>query len=154
MRARPRTELGQLRKETCSDLVCVCVCVCVCVFHPGAAPSILVILEKALEQQGPGRGRHHRKPKDEANTTEAGVERLLRRRETKSGMLFQLEPFHLYSFFHQKLPFLDFPGDPAVKSPPCNAGDVGSILGWGTKIPQAAEKLSTHTATRELMWCS
>ena len=25
----------------------------------------------------------------------------------------------------------DFPGGPVVKSPPANAGDVGSILGWG-----------------------
>ena len=24
-----------------------------------------------------------------------------------------------------------------VKNPHCNAGDVGSIPGWGTKIPQA-----------------
>ena len=30
---------------------------------------------------------------------------------------------------------LDFPGGPVVKNPPSNAGDVGSILGLGTKIP-------------------
>ena len=29
----------------------------------------------------------------------------------------------------------DFPGGPAVKNPPCNAGDVSSIPGKGTKIP-------------------
>ena len=34
------------------------------------------------------------------------------------------------------------PGCPVVKNPPCNAGDVGSIPGQGTKIPYAAEQLS------------
>ena len=29
----------------------------------------------------------------------------------------------------------DFPGGPVVKNLPCNAGDMGSILGQGTKIP-------------------
>ena len=33
----------------------------------------------------------------------------------------------------------DFPSGPVVKNPPCNAGDMGSIPGWGTKIPQATE---------------
>ena len=33
--------------------------------------------------------------------------------------------------------FLDFPGGPAVKNPPWNARDVGSIPGWETKIPHA-----------------
>ena len=32
----------------------------------------------------------------------------------------------------------DFPGGPEVKSLPGNAGDSGSIPGWGTKIPHAA----------------
>ena len=32
-----------------------------------------------------------------------------------------------------------------VKNPPCNAGDLGSIPGWGTKIPQAMEPLSVCT---------
>ena len=36
----------------------------------------------------------------------------------------------------------DFSGGPMVKNLPCNAGDVGSIPGQGTKIPQAAEQLS------------
>ena len=31
----------------------------------------------------------------------------------------------------------DFPGGPVVESPPCNAGDTGSIPGWGTKIIHA-----------------
>ena len=28
----------------------------------------------------------------------------------------------------------DFPGNPVIKSPSCNAGDVGSIPGWGTEM--------------------
>ena len=44
----------------------------------------------------------------------------------------------------------DFPGGPVVKNPPSNAGDVGLIPGWGTKIPHAAGQLSPHAATTEL----
>ena len=33
-----------------------------------------------------------------------------------------------------------FPGGSAVKNLPCNAGDVGSIPGQGTKIPRATTK--------------
>ena len=36
----------------------------------------------------------------------------------------------------------DFPGGPAVKNPPANAGDMGSIPGLGTKIPHSVGKLS------------
>jgi len=43
----------------------------------------------------------------------------------------------------------DFPGGPGVKNPPCNAGNMGLILGPGTKIPRATEQLSLHTATTE-----
>ena len=43
----------------------------------------------------------------------------------------------------------DFSGGPAVKNPPSNAGDTGSIPGWGTKIPRAMGQLSLHTATTE-----
>ena len=32
---------------------------------------------------------------------------------------------------------MDFPGGPVVKNPPCNAGDMGSIPGQGTKILHA-----------------
>ena len=41
-------------------------------------------------------------------------------------------------------------GGPVVESPPCNAGDSGSIPGQGTKIPHALEQLNPHAATREL----
>ena len=36
-----------------------------------------------------------------------------------------------------------------VKTPPCNAGDLGSISGRETKIPQAAEQLTPHATTTE-----
>ena len=42
--------------------------------------------------------------------------------------------------------FQDFPGGPVVKNPPADVGDSGSIPGWGTKIPYALGKLSSHTA--------
>ena len=40
-----------------------------------------------------------------------------------------------------------FPGNTVVKNPLCNAGDSGSSLGQGTKIPEATEHLSLHTTT-------
>ena len=36
-----------------------------------------------------------------------------------------------------------------VKHPPSSAGDVGSISGWGTKIPHAAGQLSPCATTTE-----
>ena len=36
----------------------------------------------------------------------------------------------------------DFPGGPVVKCLSCDAGDLGLILGQGTKVPQASENLS------------
>ena len=44
----------------------------------------------------------------------------------------------------------DFPGGPAVKNPPSNAGDAGSIPGRGTKIPHATGQLSPRATTTEL----
>ena len=41
----------------------------------------------------------------------------------------------------------DFLGGPVVKNLPCNAGDMGSIPGYGTKIPYAMEQLSFCTKT-------
>ena len=38
----------------------------------------------------------------------------------------------------------DFPGGPGAKTSPSNAGDVGLILGWGTKISQLAAKKPKH----------
>ena len=34
--------------------------------------------------------------------------------------------------------FRDFPGGPVVETSPSNAGGVGSIPGWGAKIPHAS----------------
>ena len=45
----------------------------------------------------------------------------------------------------------DFPGGPVVKNLPLNAGNIGSILGQGTKIPHAAEQISLSATTREFM---
>ena len=52
-----------------------------------------------------------------------------------------------------KAPGRDFPGDPVVKNPPSNAGDVGSIPGQGTKIPRAMGQLSSCTTAREKPMC-
>ena len=43
----------------------------------------------------------------------------------------------------------DFPDGPVVKNPPSNAGEADLILGWGTKIPHAREKLNPLTASSE-----
>ena len=43
----------------------------------------------------------------------------------------------------------DFPGGPVVKNPPYNSGDIGSILGLGTKILHAVEQLSLCATTTE-----
>ena len=45
----------------------------------------------------------------------------------------------------------DFPGGPVVNNPPSNAGDVGSLPGWGTKIPHATGRLNPYAPTTELM---
>ena len=37
-----------------------------------------------------------------------------------------------------------------VESLPSNAGDVGSIPGWGTKIPRAMGQLSPQDAITQL----
>ena len=38
----------------------------------------------------------------------------------------------------------DLTGDPVANTSPSNAGDVGLILGWGTKISQLAAKKPRH----------
>ena len=54
-----------------------------------------------------------------------------------------------HKIVHLKNWWWDFPGGPLVKNLPSNAGEVGSIPGWGTKIPYAAGELSLHTTTTE-----
>ena len=44
-------------------------------------------------------------------------------------------------------PFRDFPGGLVVKNLPSNAGDAGSIPGWGARIPHASEQLSPPATT-------
>ena len=44
----------------------------------------------------------------------------------------------------------DYPSGPVIKNPPCNAGDVGSIPGLGTKMPHAMGQLSPCAVTTEL----
>ena len=41
----------------------------------------------------------------------------------------------------------EFPGGPVVKTPPSNAGGLGSIPGWGTKIPHAIRCSKTNKQT-------
>ena len=56
----------------------------------------------------------------------------------------------IYVFPMNKMNSLQgFPSSPVGKSPPCIAGDTGSILGPGTKIPHAMEQLSPRSTTRE-----
>ena len=43
----------------------------------------------------------------------------------------------------KNLPSRGFPGGPAVKNLPCNAKDMGSIPGRGTKTPRAMEQPSS-----------
>ena len=45
-----------------------------------------------------------------------------------------------------------FPGGPVVKNPPCDAGNMSSIPGRGTKILYAVEQLSPSTTTTELAY--
>ena len=55
--------------------------------------------------------------------------------------------FRIFLFKNMKT--WDFPGGPVVKDLPSNAGDVGSIPGWGTKIPHATGQLSLCATTTE-----
>ena len=41
----------------------------------------------------------------------------------------------------------DVPGAPVVKNLPSNAGGLGSIPGWGTKMPHVRGQLSSRTRT-------
>ena len=45
----------------------------------------------------------------------------------------------------------DFPDGRVVKNLPCKAGDMGSIPGWGTKVPHVAKQLSLCATTTEPM---
>ena len=45
----------------------------------------------------------------------------------------------------------DFPGGPVVKILPSNAGDMGFIPGWGTKIPKISGQPSPSATTTDHM---
>ena len=48
---------------------------------------------------------------------------------------------------------MNFPGDLVVKTLPSNAGGIGSIPGWGAKIPQASPlKIQNIKWARILEW--
>ena len=49
-----------------------------------------------------------------------------------------LSAAQIYTFPLRK-PSGDFPDGQVVKKTPCNAGDMGSVPGWGTRIPHALE---------------
>ena len=44
---------------------------------------------------------------------------------------------------------MGFPGGPVIKNLPGNAGDTGSIPGWGIKTPHALKQLRLHATTIE-----
>ena len=44
----------------------------------------------------------------------------------------------------------DLPSGPVAKNLPCNAGNISSIPGQGTKIPHAVEQLILCATTAEL----
>ena len=56
-------------------------------------------------------------------------------------------PLKSLSFLIYKEGIIVFPGGPVVKNLPCNAKDVGSIPGRGTKIPHTKGELSPCTTT-------
>ena len=74
------------------------------------------------------------------------------KQDLKGSSDFQLIQWH----FREKFKNIykgDFPDGPVVKNLPCNAGDMGSIPGQGTKIPHALEHLSLRAATRARIPC-
>lgn len=48
----------------------------------------------------------------------------------------------IYQVTHSEVSLGDHTCGSVLKNPPCNAGDVGSIPGKGTKVPHVAEQLS------------
>ena len=46
---------------------------------------------------------------------------------------------------------MDFPAGPEIRNLPSNAGDEGSVPGWGTKVPHAQQQLSPHTTVTEFV---
>ena len=59
------------------------------------------------------------------------------------------EIFRVWIFCIKITALGDFPGGPVDENLPCNAGDMGSIPGWGTKIPHAAGQLSSGATMKD-----
>ena len=58
---------------------------------------------------------------------------------------------HKINFRNKFLKFnRDFPGDPEVKSLPCNAGNIGLIPNQGTNIPPAAGELNERSRVMQI----
>ena len=78
------------------------------------------------------------------------VEAVLQRKRNHKSLAVERVPIHSVIIMAViKNTCCDFPGGPVVKNLPPNAGDAGSIPGWGTKIPHAKGQLSLCTKTRE-----
>ena len=45
--------------------------------------------------------------------------------------------------------YREFPGSPVVKTLPANAGGMGSIPGWGAKIPHALGPKNQNTKQKQ-----
>ena len=54
----------------------------------------------------------------------------------------------MVKFTLKKSKHWNFPGGPVVKNQPSNAGDEGSVPGWGNKIPHALGQLGPRVATK------
>ena len=61
--------------------------------------------------------------------------------------------YHTKTSFNKFKRTGDFPGGPAVKNPPSNAGGAGLTPGQGTKVPHATGQLSLHAAIPEPAAC-
>ena len=65
--------------------------------------------------------------------------------------------FHVVSNLFKKNFSLEFPGGPVVRIWHLHCGGLGSIPGWGTKIPQATQrgqkKKKIHEQLRNLVKC-
>ena len=72
---------------------------------------------------------------------DVGENRLIRctKCSVLSKLMFQVFLISRESFFI-RISGEDFPGGPAGEALSCNAAGVGSIPGWGTKIPHAPEQ--------------
>ena len=89
--------------------------------------------------------RENRKARSVASSTQQKVkESILLQRQSwsanhrSSETVMQGHSYPLYNKEKQKTHFGDFPSGPVVKTLPSRAGNAGSILGQGTKIPHAS----------------